>query len=368
MAGTIDFPDSPPRAYAIFAHCFAGSRHTPGAARTAKRLTQHGIATLRFDFPGLGQSEGEFADTSFSQNVADIKAAAAWLEDNYSAPQLLMGHSLGGAASLAAANDIRSLKAVATIGAPFDPAHSVLHYADKISEVDENGLAEVTLGGRQLTISYSFLEDLAETNPETYLRTLRKPVLLLHSPIDQTVGIDNAQTIFTVTRYPKSLISLDKSDHLVTRHGAAARAADLIAAWAENFIEPEYSPEEIGPDTAETHLAFGTKMGVVVRNNDRALTSDRAKGDGGRGEGFTAQGLLLSAIAADTAQAVKEAAKGMQLDDVHVTVRRTSPTQFARSVDLVGDLSPAQREALLAAAGSGSVETMLRSSVVTEEA
>ena len=368
LAGTIDFPDSPPRAYAIFAHCFAGSRHTPGAARTAKRLTQHGIATLRFDFPGLGQSAGEFADTSFSQNVADIKAAAAWLEDNYSAPQLLMGHSLGGAASLAAANDIRSLKAVATIGAPFDPAHSVLHYADKISEVDENGLAEVTLGGRQLTISYSFLEDLAETNPETYLRTLRKPLLLLHSPIDQTVGIDNAQTIFTVTRYPKSLISLDKSDHLVTRHGAAARAADLIAAWAENFIEPEYSPEETGPDTAETHLAFGTKMGVVVRNNDRSLTSDRAKGDGGRGEGFTAQGLLLSAIAADTAQAVKEAAKGMPLDDVHVTVRRTSPTQFARSVDLVGDLSPAQREALLAAAGSGSVETMLRSSVVTEEA
>ena len=148
IAGTIDFPDSPPKAYALFAHCFAGHRHTPGAARVSKRLTDFGIACLRFDFPGLGQSEGEFADTSFSENVADIRAAATWLSTEYNAPQLLVGHSLGGAAALAAAGTIDSIKAVATIGAPFDPAHSVLHYADKISDVDKHGSVEVVLGGQ----------------------------------------------------------------------------------------------------------------------------------------------------------------------------------------------------------------------------
>lgn len=367
MAGTIDFPDSPPRAFAIFAHCFAGSRHTPGASRASKRLTHYGIATLRFDFPGLGQSDGEFAETSFSDNAADIKAAADWLAENYSAPQLLMGHSLGGAASLAAANHIPSLKAVATIGAPFDPAHSVLHYADKISEVDEHGLAEVTLGGRKLTISYSFLEDLAETNPEDYLPRLRKPLLLIHSPIDQTVGIDNAQNIFTLTRYPKSLISLDKADHLVTRQGAAARAADLIAQWAEHFIEPEYNPEELGAETAETHLAFGTRMGVVVRNGEYSLTSDRTKKDGGRGEGFTPHGLLLSALAADTTQAIKAAAKGMPLDDVHVTVQPTDNGSYVRRVELRGSLSTDQKKKLVAAASDGTIEKLLNATVETQE-
>ena len=166
MAATIDRPDGPAQAYAIFAHCFAGSRHTPGASRIAKRLTEHGIATLRFDFPGLGQSEGEFKDTSFSENVDDIVAAALWLEENYKAPQLLMGHSLGGAATLKAATRPelkKMIKAVATVGAPFDPAHSVLHYAHAIGEADANGSVGVVLGGRELTISREFLEDLAET-------------------------------------------------------------------------------------------------------------------------------------------------------------------------------------------------------------
>lgn len=359
MAGTIDFPDSPPRAFAVFAHCFAGSRQTPGAARTSKRLAEYGIATLRFDFPGLGQSEGDFADTSFSHNVADIKAAAAWLEENYRAPQLLMGHSLGGAASLAAAGDIRSLKAVATIGAPFDPAHSVLHYADKISEVDANGAVEVTLGGRSLTISRTFLEDLADTNPEVYLRKLRKPLLLLHSPIDQTVGIDNAQTIFLATRYPKSLVSLDKVDHLVTKQGAAARAADLIAAWSQQFIVPDNEPAAVGPDSAESHLAVGTKFGAVVRHNDSSVSTDRAKAEGGKGKGFTPAGLVMAALAADTTQCIKAAAKGMKLDDAHVTITHVHDSTFERHIELVGDLNDAERFALLAAARSSSVQSLL---------
>lgn len=366
IAGTIDFPDSPPKAYALFAHCFAGHRHTPGAARVSKQLTDFGIACLRFDFPGLGQSEGEFADTSFSENVADIRAAATWLSTEYNAPQLLVGHSLGGAAALAAAGTIDSIKAVATIGAPFDPAHSVLHYADKISDVDKHGSVEVVLGGRRLTISRHFLEDLAETNPEVYLRSMRKPLLLVHSPIDQTVGIDNAQTIFRVTRYPKSLVALDKADHLLTRQGAAQRAADFIGAWAEQYIVPDQVPQDVGPDAAVSHLATGTRYGVVVRNNNLSISTDRAKADGGRGRGHTAEGLLMSALASGTAQAVKAAAKGMSLDDVNVTVTHIHEATFERRIELEGSLNAGEKSTLLAAGKNAEIVSLISSAHIVD--
>ncbi|WP_295803055.1 alpha/beta fold hydrolase [uncultured Corynebacterium sp.] len=370
MAGTIDFPDTPPQAFAIFAHCFAGSRHTPGAARVSKQLTNFGIATLRFDFPGLGQSEGNFGETNFSQNVADIQAAAEWLSHNYSAPQLLMGHSLGGAASLAAANDIRSLKAVATIGAPFDPAHSVLHYADKIGEVDANGEVEVTLGGRALTISRHFLEDLAETNPEAYLPRLRKPLLLLHSPIDQTVGIDNAQNIFLITRYPKSLVALDKADHLVTKQGAAARAADLIGAWAEQYIVPENLPEPVDATAAVAIPAVGTRMGVIVRSNEHTVAADRTKKAGGKGQGFTAEGLLMSALATATTQELKAAGKEHKVDAkaleaISVTITQDSESAFTRTISLPDSLSTAHRTALLDASMATPIDALLNATVTT---
>lgn len=366
MAGTIDFPDAPPLAFAVFAHCFAGSRHTPGAARTSKQLTEFGIATLRFDFPGLGQSEGEFADTTFNQNVDDIRAAADWLEEHYSAPQMLIGHSLGGAAVLKAATALKKIRAVATIGAPFDPAHSVLHYADKIGEVDANGEVEVVLGGRALTISRKFLEDLAETNPEEYLPRLRKPLLSLHSPIDQTVGIDNAQNIFRMTRYPKSLVSLDKADHLLTKQGTAARAADLIGAWSQQFIVPDYEPEEVGTDAAVARPATGTKFGVVVRHNDHPVTADRTKKEGGKGKGFTATGLLMSALAAASTQAIKEAGKKLALDDVHVSITQTGTTSFERRIELKGSLSDSDIDALRAAARDTDVERMAAGATITD--
>lgn len=359
MAGTIDFPDTEPKAFAVFAHCFAGSRHTPGAARVSKRLTNFGIATLRFDFPGLGQSEGAFADTTFSQNVADIQAAAAWLQDNYSAPQLLMGHSLGGAATLAAASGVSSARCVATLGAPFDPAHSVLHYADKIGEVDAHGEVEVTLGGRKLIISRTFLEDLADTNPEIYLSKLRKPLMILHSPIDTTVGIDNAQNIFLSTRYPKSLVALDKADHLLTRQGAAARAADLIGAWAEQFIESERHAPEVGAESARTQLVKGTKYGVVVRTHDRDISVDRTREGGGKSQGVTSEGLLASAIAAGSTQAIQSAARGMQLDDAAVTVTHVHGSTFERRIELRGELSDEQRSVLLQAGRHSDIDTML---------
>ena len=362
MTGTIDFPDSPPVAYAMFAHCFTGSRFTPAASRVCKTLAEHGIASLRFDFPGLGQSEGEFSGTSFSSNVEDILAANEWMARHYSAPQLLIGHSLGGAASLQAATRVqmRNLNAVATIGAPFDPAHAVLHFADRIKDVDDRGAVTVVLGGRDIVISREFLEDLADTNPEAYLPRLRKPLMLLHSPTDQTVGVENAQNIFRKTRYPKSLVTLDKADHLCTRQGVAQHAGHVIGHWVQQYLVPEHTPEPVDAGRAVSRTAAGTRYGDVVRTGDRELVTDRPKDEGGKGQGFSATGLLMSALASATSQAIREAGRGMPLDDVEVTVVHVHATTFERKIRLIGQLSAVQRRTLLDAAGITDVEAMLQ--------
>ena len=368
LAATMDRPDGPAKAYAIFAHCFAGSRHTPGASRISKRLTEHGIATLRFDFPGLGQSEGEFAETSFSQHVDDIVAVAQWMDEHFTAPQLIMGHSLGGAATLKAATRPelkKMLKMVATVGAPFDPAHSVLHYADKIGEADTNGSVRVTLGGRDLVISKHFLEDLAETNPEEYLGKIRKPLLVVHSPIDVTVGIDNAQSIFQLTRYPKSLMALDKADHLLTRQGTAQRAADIIGSWAQQYIVPEFTPEPTGDSNAISYSARGTKYGDVVRTSGREITTDRAKNAGGKGQGVTSTGLFMSALAASCSQAIRIAAKGMKLDDVRVEVTHDAENSFTRHITLYGDLTDEQVQTLRTAGAASTVDGYVAANDIT---
>lgn len=365
LAGTIDMPETTPKAWALFSHCFAGSRFTPAAARTCKCLAEHGIACLRFDYPGLGQSEGDFADSSFSMNVADLHAAAAWLEENYEAPQLLIGHSLGGAMAIKAAKDMPSIRAVATMGAPFDPAHSVLHFADKIGEVDETGAVPVTLGGRELTISRSYLEDLAEINPEAYIGRMRKPLLILHSPIDQTVGIDSAQKIYLVARYPKSLVSLDKVDHLMTRDGAAQYAASIIYSWFQKYLSAAPEVEPLPEHTAVARSTQSTKMSAAVRAGARELFTDVPRAQGGKDLDISPQELLLSALAADTNNAVRAAATAQRirtLDDVQVTVTYEGDA-ITRSVTLVGDLSDEDRATLAAAVTTGGVEKLLGATI-----
>ncbi|QGU01944.1 Alpha/beta hydrolase family protein [Corynebacterium kalinowskii] len=367
LAGTIDLPETKPRAWALFSHCFAGSRFTPAAARTCKWLAEHGIACLRFDYPGLGQSEGDFANSSFSMNVADLKAAAQWLADNYEAPTLLIGHSLGGAVAIKAATDMPSIRAVATMGAPFDPAHSVLHFADKIGEVDETGAVPVTLGGRELTISRSYLEDLADINPEAYIGFMRKPLLILHSPVDQTVGIDSAQKIYLVARYPKSLVSLDRADHLMTREGAAQHAASVIYTWVQTYLPP-VEANELPETTAEARSTQSTKMSAVVRSGGRELFTDVPRSDGGKDLDISPLSLMLSALATDTNNAVRAAAAEQRirtLDDVHVTVSLDGDA-ITRSVKLVGELSGEERALLAAAVGTGGVEKLLGADIRDE--
>nr|WP_246858041.1 alpha/beta fold hydrolase [Corynebacterium sp. sy017] len=377
MAGTLDMPDTEPEAFAIFAHCFVGSRFTPAAARTSKQLAQMGIACLRFDFPGLGQSEGNFAETSFSENVEDIIAANNWLTQHYSAPQLLVGHSLGGAASLKAATKIKNLKAIATIGAPFDPAHAVLHFADRIGEVDEAGSVTLNLGGREIVMSREYLEDLAETNVESYLPKLRKPLLVMHSPIDQTVGIDNAIKIYTLTRYPKSLISLHKVDHLVTRPGAAQEAAKMIYTWVKQHIVPEnteYNSDVIPEGVA---IATSTKAGKytdIIRTGTRMLETDKEKAQGGKNLGYSPTSLIVSALAAATSQAIRHAAREGKitgLDDVQVSVSRTlssdNKVHLRREITLIGQLTDEQRQELLTAASHNEVQDMLSGNTMIQD-
>ncbi|MCQ9371688.1 alpha/beta fold hydrolase [Corynebacterium sp. 35RC1] len=362
MAGTIDMPDSTPTAFAMFAHCFTGSRFTPAASRASKELAEHGIACLRFDFPGLGQSEGNFHETSFSENVEDIKAAYQWMSEHYSAPQLLIGHSLGGAAALKAATQLKKLRAVATIGAPFDPAHAVLHFADRISEVDETGAVTLTLGGRDITISREFLEDLAETNPEEYLPTLRKPLLILHSPIDQTVGVENAQLIYTTTRFPKSLVSLHQVDHLVTKQGAAQFAARLIVDWVGQHLLPEAQAlAELPEHVAVASSTQAGRFTDLVHTGTHTLTADREKSAGGKGQGISPTGLMLSALAAGVSQTVRIAAKDANIRELeHVQATATKHgSQITVALRFTGALTDAHKAQLLDAARGHEIAALI---------
>jgi alpha/beta superfamily hydrolase len=236
LAARLDAPDEAPSAYALFAHCFTCGKDVFAATRIAQQLAAHGIAVLRFDFTGLGASEGEFANTNFSSNVADLVAAAAHLRENYQAPALLIGHSLGGAAVLAAAGSVPECKAVVTIAAPSDVRHVRHLLGDQAARIEADGEAKVMLAGRPFTIKRQFLQDAEEQQLTAKLAELRRALLVMHSPRDDTVDIANATRIFTAAKHPKSYLSLDTADHLLSARADAVYAADLIAAWAVRYL------------------------------------------------------------------------------------------------------------------------------------
>lgn len=260
LAGTVDLPgdtrELSPEEFrdlgvpvALFAHCFTCNRKVPAAFRISKTLARNGIACLRFDFPGLGESEGRFEDTTFSSNVADLQAAAAWLDERLAAPTLLVGHSLGGAAALRAAPRIPSLRAVATVGAPYRPASAARSLVDNVRGIsggDSEEVRTVRLTERDIPVSRAFLGDLADQSEpsvvEQALAEVSSPLLILHSPTDQTVPVTEAERIFSASRWPKSLLSLDDADHLLTWRGSAQRAAETVAGWAGPLVGVTGSP------------------------------------------------------------------------------------------------------------------------------
>lgn len=237
LAARLDEPESAPRAYALFAHCFTCSKDIAAADRIAKRLSQQGLGVLRFDFTGLGHSDGEFENTGFSSNIDDLVAAADWLRNHRAAPAILIGHSLGGAAVLAAARRVPESVAVATIGAPADPEHVLHLLGPAIEVIREHGRAEVSIGGRPFTVGKPFLDQFASHDQTEAIRTLGRALLVFHAPRDDTVGIENAAKIFERARHPKSFVSLDTADHLLRRPADAAYVAEVIAAWAERYLD-----------------------------------------------------------------------------------------------------------------------------------
>ncbi len=236
LAAKLDLPDAEPHAYALFAHCFTCSKEFLAASRISEALANLGIGVLRFDFTGLGASEGEFEGTNFSSNVGDLIAAANHLRENFEAPKILVGHSLGGAAVLAAAPQVPETVAVATIGAPADPHHVQHLFEPSLGAIKSEGAANVSIGGRDFRIQQQFVDDIANQDLTSAIGTSRKALLLFHSPLDETVSIDNAAQIYAAAKHPKSFVSLDKADHLLTRKADAVYVATVLAAWASRYV------------------------------------------------------------------------------------------------------------------------------------
>lgn len=236
LAARLDGPDGEVKAYALFAHCFTCGKDVLAARRVAQELTEHGVAVLRFDFGGLGASEGEFANTNFSSNLEDLVAAADFMRATYQAPSLLIGHSLGGAAVLAAASQMPEVKAVVTIAAPSNPAYVTGMFSEHLEEIEREGEAHVQLAGRPFRIKQQFVDDAGSHNVKLKIAGLKRALLVMHAPGDDTVALSNAMDIFTAAKHPKSFVSLDSADHLLTKREDAIYVAKLIATWAERYL------------------------------------------------------------------------------------------------------------------------------------
>jgi putative redox protein len=299
LAGRLDLPVGPPLAYALFAHCFTCSKDVFAAQRISHALAERGIAVLRFDFTGLGHSGGEFANTHFSSNVEDLAAAADWLRGAHQAPQLLVGHSLGGAAVLLAAGRIPESRAVVTLNAPCDPAHVRHLFADDIPKINSRGEAEVSLAGRTFTIRKTFLADIGLQPMREAIRTLRKALLIFHAPQDQTVSVDSARAIYDAALHPKSFVTLDGADHLITRQEDAVYAAEVIAAWAFRYVTSSRPPAhwpEAGPGTVVVTGAGEGKFPHLVSMHGHNLRADEPAASGGYDSGPGPYDLLLAAL------------------------------------------------------------------------
>jgi uncharacterized OsmC-like protein/alpha/beta superfamily hydrolase len=324
LAARLDLPAGPPVAFALFAHCFACGKDVKAASRIATALTDSGFGVLRFDFTGLGKSDGEFANTNFTSNTDDILAAAEWLRSTRQAPQLLIGHSLGGAAVLAVADEIDEVRAVATIGAPSDPEHVTGVFAGSVDEIAESGAAEVQLAGRTFTIRKQFLDDLRNHIVVDRVAASTKALLVMHSPIDATVGIDNAGDIFGAAKHPKSFISLDGADHLLTDSVDAAFAASMIAGFATRYVDDQSGALAVPAASAPVvvaETAQGPFLNHVVVGQHRLL-ADEPTSIGGFDAGPSPYDFLGAALGACTSMTLRMYAnrKKLPLDRVTVEV------------------------------------------------
>ena len=384
LAARLDLPDGEIRAYALFAHCFTCSKDLHVVRRVAKALSACGIAMMGVDFTGLGQSEGDFSHTTFSTTVDDLVRAANELATAHEAPQILIGHSLGGAAVLAAAHQIPSARAIATINSPFDPDHVRHLFVEAEPEIEARGEAVVDLGGRPFCIRRQFLQDLdSQASMQERIRQLDCALLIFHSPVDQTVGIEQAKHLYDAARHPKSFVSLDGADHLLTNPADALYVGNVLAAWAERFLEPPNEQPETEPDYANPMVTArtgptGFRTELTARGFE--LAADEPASVGGTETAPTPYDYLGMALAACTSMTVQMYArrKGIQLDDVQVSVthakvhatdcqhcetREGYLDRLTRTVILTGDVADAERARLLEIANRCPVHRTLENEI-----
>lgn len=373
-------PSGKPEILAIFAHCFTCSKDLMAVVNISRALIQHNIGVLRFDFTGLGESEGSFSETNFTSNISDLMAASSFLKENYIAPSLLIGHSLGGAAVLIAAQQLPDVEAVVTIGAPADPEHVTNLLQNDLEEIEKSGKARVSIGGRPFTITKQFLDDLGERSPAEILKEFRKPLLILHSPQDSIVGIDNARKIYESARHPKSFISLDGADHLLSKKEDSNYAGEVIAAWSRRYIAFE---EE--KSTVESEHKVITETGSIgytteVKAGMHVFVADEPKAVGGSDLGPTPYDLLTSALGTCTGMTLRmyadrkkwpleEIIVSLSHDKVHkkaceqCTEKDASLDTIAREIELKGDLTKDQRDRLIEIADKCPVHRTLSSDI-----
>jgi putative redox protein len=324
LAGRLELPSSRPKSFALFAHCFTCSKDVIAANVISKALTNHGIGVLRFDFTGLGNSQGDFSNTNFSSNVDDLLAACAFLGKEYQHPELLIGHSLGGAAVLKAATKLESVKAVATIGAPSSVGHVSHLLQSNLSQIEKEGQADVDLAGRKFTIKKQFIDDINDVDLLEGVKTFKKALLVLHSPIDNTVGIENASAIFTAAMHPKSFVTLDNADHLLMKREDAAYAAEVIGAWVNRYVSKEQDETfSIQEGTVLVKSRLDSKFTHDIYTEKHHIVADEPPSVKGDDLGMNPYELLLSSLGACTAMTLKMYAnhKGLQLDEVAVKLR-----------------------------------------------
>ena len=385
LAARLDLPPGTPRAFALFAHCFTCSKDVFAASRIAQGLADQGIATLRFDFTGLGASDGEFANTNFSSNIEDLLAAARYLAENHEAPALLVGHSLGGAAVLATASKLDSVKAIATIGAPFEPIHVSHNFGGSIHEIEAQGEAEVSIGGRPFTVKKQFLDDLASHDPAADIGAIRAALLVCHAPRDEIVGIENATQIFVTAKHPKSFLSLDSADHLLTRREDAEYLAGVLSSWAARYLglgRPARPQTKLRPaegDTITVETGAG-KFTTYIEAGGHKLSADEPLAYGGDNTGPSPYDLLLASLGACTSMtmrmyathkkiplervAIKLSHEKIHAEDCADCETKEGKIDFiAREIEVTGELDEGQRQGLLRIADKCPVHRTLHSEV-----
>lgn len=385
LAARLDLPAGEPRAYALFAHCFACGKDSAAAREVTRTLTDHGFAVLRFDFTGLGQSDGDFAATTFSSNITDLVHVADHLREQRAAPSLLIGHSLGGAAVIAAAERIPEIQAVATIGAPYAPEHVTHLLADDLAEIESVGEAEVTLGGSTFRVGRDFLTDITEQRQHDRIAALTRPLLILHAPQDTLVDIANARQLFDTAPDPKSFMDLDGADHLLTRGNDARFAGEVIATWAWRHTTPPSNGHDESP-TARSVRVTETGAGKFtqrITTGSHTWAADEPESSGGTDSAPDPYQLLLSALGACTSMTLRMYADRKGWDLRHTTVTLNHDRMHARDCDncettdgrldrivrevhIDGDLDEEQRAKLLTIANKCPVHRTLQSEIVIE--